>query len=251
MRIQNMSDNYETPCDTTDIPGEARMMGHHRRNFLRRAAMTTMVVPAVGAITHAVSAASRAGEAGPLPQLYKKSNAHQFEQIQADENAHVAFLVNALGNSARPMPVFQSLEQPSVHRFARVARLLENTGVAAYLGALPVLGSTTAGQQYIGAAGSIALIEGRHAGYLNTLIDLSVVENISGNVSSFDPPLTPEMVVSIVSPFLENLNGGPPLIPAGGLIAPIDILNFALALEYLEAEFYNINVPHYLRSLSS
>ena len=217
----------------------------HRRDFLRRAAVTTMVVPAVGAMAHA------ADEAGtPLHQLYSKSNAHQFEQIQRDENAHVAFLVNALGANARPMPVFQNLEQSKVHKFAVFARTFENTGVAAYLGALPVLAATTAGQAYVPAAGSIALIEGRHAGYLNTLINLSLDKNITGSVSSFDVPLTPQQVVSLVSPFVANLNGGPPLIPSGGLTAPLDILNFALALEYLEAEFYNINVPKFLRSLS-
>jgi hypothetical protein len=185
----------------------------------------------------------KANPGKPLPELYKAWNIDNFRQIQADENAHVAFLVNALGSAARPMPIFQGLEQSKVHEFAVVSRTLENTGVGAYLGALPVLASTQLGQQYLGAAGSIALIEARHAGYLNTLLDLNIVENITGNVSSLDTPLTPQQVVTLASPFIASLNGGPPLIPAGGLTNAIDILNFALALEYLEAEFYNLNVP--------
>ena len=158
--------------------------------------------------------------------------------------------MNAPERMPRPMPVFQNLEQSTVHAFAVLARTFENTGVGADLGALPVLASTTAGQAYVPAAGSIALIEGRHSGFLNTLLDLSIVENITGNISSFDVPLTPQQVVSSVSPFVVDLNGGPPLIPAGGLTNPIDVLNFALALEYLEAEFYNINVPNFVRTLS-
>jgi hypothetical protein len=186
----------------------------------------------------------------PLPELYKNWDLHNFEQIQADENAHVAFLVNALGSYARPMPVFQNLEQPTVHQFAVTARALENTGVGAYLGALPLLASSTTGQQYLAAAGSIALIEARHAGFLNSLIDLSLDENINGDVTSFDAPLTPEDVVSLASPFIESLNGGPPLIPTGGFTNPLDILNFALALEYLEAAYYNINVPNLRKTLA-
>jgi hypothetical protein len=186
----------------------------------------------------------------PLPEIYKDWNLRNFEQIQSDENAHVAFLVNALGAYARPTPIFQSLEQSTVHEFAELARAFENTGVGAYLGALPVLASTAAGQQYLGAAGSIALIEARHAGYLNSLIDLSISENITGNVANFDSPLTPDQVVTLVSPFVVSLNGGPPLIPAGGLTNALDILNFALALEYLEAAFYNINVPNLARTLA-
>ena len=192
---------------------------------------------------------ARSSRGKPLPELYKKWNLRNFEQIQTDENAHVSFLVNALGNQARPMPVFQNLEQTTVHEFAVTARALENTGVGAYLGALPILASTAAGISYIPAAGSIALIEARHAGYLNTLIDLSIIDDAVGDVSSFEVPLSPQQVVNIASPFIASLNGGPPLIPAAGLSNPIDVLNFALALEYLESQYYDINVPNLMKVL--
>ena len=103
--------------------------------------------------------AARVNLGKPLPSLYNGWNARNFDDIQNDENAHVAFLVNALGANARPMPNFQNLEQANIKDFAHVSRNLENTGVAAYLGALPILAGSTAGLQYVPAAASIALIE--------------------------------------------------------------------------------------------
>ena len=202
-----------------------------------------------GSDAGATPATRRVPGGKPLPEIYTHWNLHNFEQIQTDENTHVAFLVNALGSYARPMPSFQDLEQSTVHEFATVARALENTGVGAYLGALPVLAGTAAGRQYIAAAGSIALVEARHAGYLNSLLDLSLDENVDGDVVSLDVVLTPQQVVSLASPFFVSLNGGPPLIPADGFTNPLDLLNFALALEFLEAAFYNINVPNLARTL--
>lgn len=168
-----------------------------------------------------------------------------FKDIRGHENDHVAFLVSALGKYARPKPTFKNLAQNNIVDFVNVSQALENTGVGAYLGAAPVIYS----RAYLAAAGTIALIEGRHAGYLNVLQG----DPITGNIlklksnNSFETPLTPAQVDNLAGPFIANLNGGPPVsysdTPSDS--NDIDILNFALALEYLEAEFYNINVPKF------
>jgi hypothetical protein len=124
-----------------------------------------------------------------------------------------------------------------------LSETFENVGVGAYLGALPLLIGFNS--QYTQPAATIALIEARHAGYLNTLLDDPITMNSKEKVEAFESPLTPQEVVADVSPFVADLNGGPPLIPAGGFTTDIQVLNFALALEYLEATFYNLNVPKF------
>ena len=167
----------------------------------------------------------------------------QLKLVQRHENAHVTFLVGALGSSARPKPTFRNLRQPNLTAFLNVSRALENTGVGAYLGAAPAILS----RSYLAAAGSIALIEARHAGYFNSLQSRPMTENAFGQELDFERALTVQEVVSKASPFIANLNGGPALTFSQARSASNDIaiLNFALALEYLEADFYNVNVPIY------
>lgn len=166
-----------------------------------------------------------------------------FLDIQRHENAHVTFLVNALGAAARPKPTFQNLLQPNFKNFVAVSQALENTGVGAYLGAAPVILS----RPYLAAAGSIALIEARHAGWLNSVVEVPITTNVYGKEQSFETPLMPSEVLTLASPFIKSLNGGPAvgydMMPSAA--NDIAILNFALALEYLEAEFYNLNVANF------
>lgn len=170
---------------------------------------------------------------------------NQLQLVQRHENAHVRFLEGALGAAARPKPTFRNLEQRNLNAFLDVSRALENTGVGAYLGAVPILLS----KAYLAAAGSIALIEARHAGFFNTIESRPMTENVFGQELDFERALTVQEVVANASPFIASLNGGPPLTfdstpsPAND----IAILNFALALEYLEADFYNVNVPRHGR----
>ena len=207
-----------------------------RRSFIGRGAV------AVAAGVAAFSGGEvRAGNPNYLPSLYPNENANEFKAIQAHENAHVKFLVTALGANARPMPSFVNLTQPNLLTFAQTSRALENTGVGAYLGAAPYIYNSA----YLAAAGSILTIEARHSGYVNVLLDMIMTVNSAGTQVSFDVPLTPDQVVTNAGPLVTSLNGGPPLTYATtpSYENDIAILNFALALEYLEAAFYNTNVP--------
>ena len=208
-----------------------------RRSFLGRG----MAAVAAGAAVLSGRTALAGGNPNYLPSLYPNENVMEFKAIQTHENAHVNFLVAALGSNARPSPSFVDLTQPNLLAFAQTSRALENTGVGAYLGAAPYIYNSA----YLGAAGSILTIEARHSGYVNVLLNLVMTVNSAGNPVSFDVPLTPEQVVANAGAFITSLNGGPPLTysTTPSYENDIAILNFALALEYLEAAFYNINVP--------
>ena len=83
-------------------------------------------------------------------------------------------------------------------------------------------------------------IEARHAGFVNALLGKPLSES-----GAFDKPISHAELLKAVSPFIESLNGGPD--PADALDNDTVILNFALLLEHLEAEFYRINVPRLFR----
>jgi hypothetical protein len=211
-----------------------------RRSFFRRGA--TALVGAAAAFV-GQDAFGRSGKMPRLSHLDHDQLEEEFEAIQAHENAHVQFLVNALGAFARPRPSFVPLEQHNLVDFVVTSQALENTGVGAYLGAAPILFS----RDYLAAAGSIMDIEARHAGFLDVLLGEIMTVNVNGNAQSFETPLTVQKVVDLAGPFVTSLNGGPPLTfsTTPSAMNDIAILNFALALEYLESEFYNINVPKF------
>jgi hypothetical protein len=218
----------EPPADPAGGPSS-----RSRRAFLGGGALA-----AAGAVVGLTGGEARAQGGGG-----RHTTALQFRGIQKHENAHVAFLVNVLGDKARPKPTFRRLHERNRTAFFLQSQAFENTGVGAYLGAAPVIFT----KAYLAAAGSIALIEGRHAGYLNDLLGELTTVNVFGQRQNFERALTISEVVSQAGPFIADLNGGPPLTfsPTPSAQNDIAILNFALALEYLEAEFYNINVPRF------
>lgn len=202
-----------------------------RRAFLMQAAAVS-AVPALGLAAHAQQPA-------PVRAIDATRAAH-FWEIQKHENDHVAYLVKALGAKARPKPIFKGLKQPNYAQFVLVSQALENTGYGAYLAAAPIIKSN----KFLGAALSIAMIEAQHSGWVNGQAGAPITADPKGMDQSFGQPLTLDQVVKAASPFLEGLNGGPELKFS---TEPSDendlaILNFALALEYLEADFYNANV---------
>ena len=173
--------------------------------------------------------------AGTLSTIAPDTIRNAFKEIMDDEAQHVSFFQTALkraGATPRPKPTFKGLAHDDVDDFVAMSCMLENAGVGAFLMAMPAITD----QNYTAAAASIVTIEARHAGFVNGLLGKPLSEN-----GAFDKPISHGKIVEAVSPFIESLNGGPN--PADELNSDPVILNFALLLEHLEAEFYRINVP--------
>jgi hypothetical protein len=216
-----------------------------RREFIKKsAAIAGLATAVLGVSTTDADANYTCPQSESLsyayPNLFPGQNDRNFQLIKKNENDHVAFLVSALGSHARPKPTFKNITFTDVHKFVAQSATFENTGVTAYLGAAPAIYS----KAYLSAALTIATIEARHASYLN------ILQNgpLSPGGTSFDTPATAAQIASAVGGFVVSLNGGPSLSYSTTPSASNDIaiLNFALALEYLEQEFYNINVPKFL-----
>jgi hypothetical protein len=177
---------------------------------------------------------------GVLPFLYTGWNGRNFAEIRADENAHVQIIIAAildLGGTPRPEPSYTSLINPaSALAFAQTSAAFENTGTGAYQGAAPFIFT----QAVLQVALAINLVEAYHSGYLNTLLNAPIVPN--GSVVS--QPLTQPEILARAMPFIASLNGGPvPGFSTTPSVAnDINILNFALLLEFLERDYYNLNV---------
>ncbi|WP_069806011.1 ferritin-like domain-containing protein [Thermogemmatispora onikobensis] len=243
----------------SDAQGERAAAGETRvparRAFLRRSLTGMALAVPVGGLLVACGSSSTMTGAASTPTSAATSaptsptrllslasvadSGSAFREIMQDENAHVTFLQQALtkaGVQPRPKPTFKNLEQMDVQSFAQVAQTFENVGVGAYLMAAPAIAT----KAYLAAAGSILTVEARHAGFLDALLNKPLSAN-----GAFDKPLSQAEIVSAVSPFIASLNGGSD--PSASLKNDAAILNFALLLEFLEAEFYNVNVPKFFK----
>ncbi len=240
MSLSSMeSSNDVSPVVDADTCRTEQTIG--RRGFFRGGAIAAGGL----ALSTCLSDEAHAAPAGPRQQM---------ALLRRHENDHVVFLegaLNALGAGVkRPRPTFQGLVQPNLNAFLTTALALENTGVGAYLGAAPAIFDPG----YLAAAGSIALIEARHAGFLNGFRSRPMTQNLFNQELSFERAFTVSEVVTSAGPFIVSLNDGSSSPTAGNGSHPldfsstrsagndVDILNFALALEYLEQEFYDANV---------
>lgn len=83
---------------------------------------------------------------------------------------------------------------------AATARVVENLGVAAYLGAASLVTDPV----LLTAAGSILTVEARHQTVLNILNGGSAIPQ------AFDIPFTPSEVLAVASPFISGCDLGIP-----------------------------------------
>jgi hypothetical protein len=210
-----------------------------RRSFLGRG----LAAAAVPAVVLGASSSAKAAVQSPFPSYYPGSTTRNFQEIQVDEATHVNILIAAiesLGGKPRPFPTFKGITGLSASTFLATSIAFENTGVHAYFGAAPHISNPNV----VAVALSIALVEGYHSGFLNTLGDQPLVP---GGLT-YATPYSIAQVTSAVSPYISSLNdGGEFPLTFSTTPSPandIAILNFALALEYLEASFYYYNVAN-------
>ncbi|TFK56199.1 hypothetical protein OE88DRAFT_719953 [Heliocybe sulcata] len=134
----------------------------------------------------------------------------QFSTIVTDEKTHATTLEKSLSDlGASPISNCKfdfSSALTDVKTMAATARVVENVGVAAYLGAAHLVDDGT----LLTAAASILTVEARHQSILNVLSG-------SGTAipNAFDLALSPSEVLAIAGPFISGCDVGvsanPPL----------------------------------------
>ena len=116
--------------------------------------------------------------------------------IRNHEQAHVRALtstIRSLGGTPVSAPRFQ-FPYNTVDEFIVLAATLENTGVAAYNGALPMMSNPA----LITAGATIATVEARHAAYLNRLRGMNPFPD------AFDAGKSMAEILQIAAPFLAQ-----------------------------------------------
>ena len=126
----------------------------------------------------AVSKGKFAGKVGTFAKI-----------VRAHETAHVKFLKSALGSAAVKKPTFDFKGTTTDEaKFKATAQVLEDTGVAAYLGQVGNIKS----KQILAAAGSILPIEARHAGWIRD------INGVSGAPKAFEGAKSMKAILAAV-----------------------------------------------------
>ncbi|KAI9001449.1 ferritin-like domain-containing protein [Trametes punicea] len=150
----------------------------------------------------------------------------QFTAIQIDEASHATVLestIVALGDSPIQGCSFDfGSALNDVPTMAATARVVENLGVAAYLGAAHLISDPV----LLTAAGSILTIEARHQTILN------VLNNGVSIPQAFDIALLPNEVLAVASSFISGCDVGvqanaPLTITNTGSVGPGTALTFS------------------------
>lgn len=150
----------------------------------------------------------------------------QFTAIQGDESSHETLLASTI-QSLGDQPIsgcsfnFDSV-LTDVATMAATARVVENLGVAAYLGAAHLVDDPV----LLTDAASILTVEARHQTVLNILNGGSAIPQ------AFDIPFSPSQVLAVASPFISGCDLGVPANPTlsvtnTGTVAPGTALTFS------------------------
>ncbi|MBA2712011.1 MAG: ferritin-like domain-containing protein [Rubrobacteraceae bacterium] len=128
---------------------------------------------------------------------YLRRNAYEnFQRISNHEDTHVKTLVSIIESlHGKPVPASEyNFGITSVASAVRTARVLENTGVRAYDGAIAHIFSA----EYLTAGATIATVEARHASYLNLL------NKAVPFPSAFDKAVAPKTICEDVQAFITS-----------------------------------------------
>ncbi|EJD00858.1 uncharacterized protein FOMMEDRAFT_110235 [Fomitiporia mediterranea MF3/22] len=132
----------------------------------------------------------------------------QFTNIMSDESTHTTVLeaaIQSLGDSAVSGCSFDfSSVLTDVATMAPVARLVENVGVGAYLGAAHLITDPV----ILTDAASIVTVEARHQTILNVLNGGTAIP------AAFDLPLLPQEVLAIAGSFISGCSVGIDALPS-------------------------------------
>ena len=196
---------------------EVEVQGISRSAFLVRGALATGSIYGAGAVGSFVTSAFAQGggdvdilnfaltleylETAFYKEALKKANLtgdakKLAKEIAGHEQQHVDALtqtIKKLGGKpvAAPKVKFPLTDQAS---FLKLAQVFEDTGVAAYNGAAPMISSP----DVLGAAGSIVQVEARHAAAIRAL------NGDSPTKGAFDSTLSKNQVLKAVKPFIQG-----------------------------------------------
>ena len=132
-------------------------------------------------------------------RAFKSPELEEFARTVADHEAkHVTFLRRALGSAAVKKPTFDFGDTvTNGDKFAATAQVLEDTGVRAYLGQVGNISS----RAVLGAAGTIATVEARHASWIRFINGggaLGTPATKSPAPFTFDKPASERTILSAV-----------------------------------------------------
>jgi hypothetical protein len=124
-------------------------------------------------------------------------------QIAGNEAFHAKLLRGILGKDA-PAPCKYSFPYKTPVEFVALAAVLEGGGVSAYSGALAAISN----KKYLTVAGEILPMEARHNAFIN-----GAIRNEQPFSSPVDTPLTPNDILTLVTPFIVSCPPTNPKLP--------------------------------------